>query len=54
MENQNSKTVYTCSEYREEMTLLALRQKLADPDLHEKEKVRLMEEVAELEKKIGF
>ncbi len=54
MESQKPKTVYTCSEYREEMTLLALRQKLADPDLHEKERIRLKEEVAELEKKIGF
>jgi hypothetical protein len=54
MENQKPAARYTCSEYREEMILLALRQKLADPDLHEKEKIRLKEEVAELEKKIGF
>ncbi len=45
---------YTCNEYREEMMLLALRQKLADSNLDEDEKVRLKEEIAELEDKIGF
>lgn len=51
---QPSSTIYTCNEYREEMMLLALRQKLADPGLRENERSRLKEEIAELEKKIGF
>jgi hypothetical protein len=54
MENQNPAARYTCSEYRDEMTLLALKQKIADPDLQEDEKNRLKEEIARLEKKIGF
>ena len=45
---------YTCNEYREEMILLALRQKLHDPDLPESEKEYLREEITRLEEKIGF
>jgi len=45
---------YTCNEYREEMILLALRQKLHNPDLSSKDKDKLEKEIAELEAKIGF
>lgn len=38
--------IYTCNDYREEMMLLALRQKLADSDLYEDERSRLKEEIA--------
>lgn len=45
---------YTCNDYREEMILLALRQKLQKSDLTDEERVKLMEEIARLEKAIGF
>ena len=45
---------YTCKEYREEMILLALRQKLHNHDLPESEKEHLREEITRLEEKIGF
>jgi hypothetical protein len=46
--------VYTCNEYREEMMLLALRQKLADSRLDKNEKSVLEKEITALEKKIGL
>ncbi len=52
--SQSSPAIYTCNDYREEMVLLALRQKLAGHDLLEDEKRKLKKEIAELEKKIGF
>ena len=45
---------YTCNEYREEMILLALQHKLQKSDLTNEEKTKLMEEIARLEKTIGF
>ena len=45
---------YTCNEYREEMILLALRQKLLQADLTAEEKEKLVKEIARLEKAIGF
>ncbi|NOR24908.1 MAG: hypothetical protein GQ542_11055, partial [Desulforhopalus sp.] len=45
---------YTCNEYREEMILLGLRQKLLQSDLTAKEKEKLTKEIARLEKAIGF
>lgn len=45
---------YTCNEYREEMILLALRQKLQRSDLTENERTKLVQEIADLEKTIGF
>ena len=53
----NPKTVsskYTCNEYREEMILLGLRQKLLKSDLTAEERVKLAKEIARLEKNIGF
>ncbi|OEU58725.1 MAG: hypothetical protein BA862_00505 [Desulfobulbaceae bacterium S3730MH12] len=49
-----SSSKYTCNEYREEMILLAFRQKLHNPDLSRKEKEKLEKEITELENKIGF
>ena len=46
--------MYTCNEYREEMILLALLQRLSIPDLAEEERLQITEEVARLEKKIGL
>jgi len=51
---QSSSSKYTCNEYREEMILLALRQKLHNPDLSRKDKDKLEKEIIELEGKIGF
>ncbi len=45
---------YTYNDYREEMILLALRQKLQQPDLTVEERVELVKEIARLEKAIGF
>lgn len=45
---------YTCNDYRQEMILLGLRQKLQRSDLTEAEKTKLMEEISKLEKAIGF
>jgi hypothetical protein len=50
----SSSSTYTCNEYREEMILLALRQKLHNPDLSRKDKDKLEKEIIELEAKIGF
>jgi hypothetical protein len=45
---------YTCQEYREEMILLALQKKLTAPDLSPEEKQRLLEEIAEVEARMGM
>lgn len=45
---------YTCNEYREEMVLLALRQKLTRKDLSTEEKAALLEEIERLEQEFGF
>jgi hypothetical protein len=53
----NKKTTasqYTCGDYREEMILLALRQKLQKTDLTDKERKELEKEISRLEKIIGF
>ncbi len=46
--------IYTCSEYREEMMLLALRRRLTEPGLDNHEKAALEKEIAALEDKIGM
>jgi len=45
---------YTCNDYRQEMILLGLRQRLQQADLSEEEKAKLAEEIARLEKAIGL
>jgi hypothetical protein len=45
---------YTCKDYREEMILLALPQKLQLPHLTDEEKTKLTEEIVRLEKALGF
>jgi hypothetical protein len=54
MENQNKTSTYTCREYREEMILLALQKKLTAPDLSPEEKQRIVEEIAEVEARMGM
>ena len=53
-QQQPPKPVYTCNEYRAEMILLALRQRLQQPELAETERARLQNEITRLEKEIGF
>jgi hypothetical protein len=45
---------YTCSEYREEMILLGLKRRLAEPGLPEKEKGLLIERIGKLEQEMGM
>jgi hypothetical protein len=45
---------YTCNDYRQEMILLGLRQKLQRSDLTDAEKAKLREEISKLETAIGF
>jgi hypothetical protein len=45
---------YTCSEYREEMILLGLKRRLAEPGLPEKEKRLLIERIGKLEQEMGM
>ncbi|MBB5347374.1 hypothetical protein JWG42_12375 [Desulfoprunum benzoelyticum] len=46
--------VYTCTEYRQEMILLALRRKLLLPDLSEEERRQLAEEITRMERELGM
>ncbi|MBF0232039.1 MAG: hypothetical protein HQK62_01750 [Desulfamplus sp.] len=48
------KAKYTCNEYREEMILAALRQRLANADLSLEEKKALIKEIEKIEKEMGF
>ena len=45
---------YTCTEYREEMVLLGLKRRLADPALDPGEKARLEKEIKKLEAQMGM
>lgn len=45
---------YTCTEYRQEMVLLSLRRRLADPTLAPSEKKELEAQVHKLETEMGM
>jgi len=45
---------YTCNEYRAEMILLALRNKLQKANLSEKERQEVLLEIARMEKIVGL
>ena len=45
---------YTCSEYREEMTLLALQKQLSQTGLSEEERKRISDEIKKLEAKMDM
>ncbi len=45
---------YTCNEYREEMILLGLQRRLANPDLTPEERKEIEAQIAEVEGKMGF
>jgi hypothetical protein len=51
--NSDMKT-YTCNEYREEMVLVGLRRRLADPSLDPREKAKLEKEIKQLEAQMGM
>lgn len=53
-DKQPPATPYTCNDYRAEMILLALRQRLQRPDLSEEERRQLAAEITRLEESIGF
>ena len=46
---EHKKKRYTCTEYREEMRLLALQKRLAQNDLTDREKTAIREEVQRIE-----
>ncbi len=45
---------YTCSDYRQEMMLLSLKNRMNSQNLSEDEKHTLMQEIAEIEKQMGL
>lgn len=45
---------YTCNEYREEMILASLRQRLATAEFSSDEKDELIKEIERIEKDMGF
>ena len=44
----------TCNDYREEMTLLALKRRLTSTELSDQERRQIEEEIQQFEKKIGM
>ncbi len=46
--------VYTCQEYREEMILLALRQRLERHNLSPEERREIEQQIKEIEEKMGL
>jgi hypothetical protein len=51
---EEKKHVYTCNEYREEMILAALQKRLQQNNLSEQERENLLQDISELEKKMGL
>ena len=45
---------YTCNEYREEMILLGLKRRLADPTLSDTERRELADRIHQLEQAMGM
>lgn len=45
---------YTCNDYRAEMILVGLRQRLNKPDIREDEKKELQAEIRKIEKEMGL
>jgi len=50
----HSSCQYTCNEYRAEMILLALQNKLTQANLSEEERREVLQEIARLEKIVGL
>jgi len=45
----DKKHIYTCRDYRQEMTLLALKMRLSNIEMTEKEKQHILSEIREIE-----
>ncbi|MEW6486822.1 MAG: hypothetical protein AB1578_02785 [Thermodesulfobacteriota bacterium] len=45
---------YTCSDYREEMRLLGLRRRLEQEGVSREERVRLLQEIEQLERNLAM
>ncbi len=45
---------YGCGDYRQEMILLSLLEKLKQTDLTEEERTKLLQDIAEMEKIVGL
>ena len=54
MTEENTSPAYTCNEYRMEMILLALRRRLAKPDLSEAEKKSIEAEIQRVKTEMGM
>jgi hypothetical protein len=54
MEKEQKQHKYTCNEYREEMILAGLQKRLQQNDLSETEREQLLQDINELEKKMGL
>lgn len=57
MDNNNPEDTpgrYTCNEYRAEMILLALQNKMQQPNLSEEERRKVLQEIARLETIVGL
>ena len=52
--NCKSGQSYTCSDYRQEMMLLSLKNRLGSQGLSKDEKQSLMREIAAIEKQMGL
>jgi len=46
---EEKKHVYTCLDYRQEMTLLALKMRLSSNEISEKEKQHILSEIKKIE-----
>ena len=47
-------SAYTCNDYRDEMTLLALRNRLNSASLSEEERRKIEQEIKRFEKRVGM
>ena len=45
---------YTCNDYRQEMILLGLKRRLEDPEIDEKERQQIEEQIRKLEQEMGI
>jgi len=54
VKKKENKLTYTCNDYREEMILAALQKRLRQHNLKEKERLLLIQEIQQLQKKIGL
>ncbi len=53
-DSTNNKLKYTCNEYREEMILVSLRQRLLNESLSQEERQTLINQIDKIEKEMGF